>query len=194
MAIRTMSSGQWNKAIARLVALFTKVDASIHDLGCVALAHASTTFDARRMLELYKAFGNSARKKGFLVWVEMFSPIRITDGDKGITVKLAKADDKGYTPFDLAGAEARPFWTLEEAAERTSKPLSADAFLKLVHSFKGKLTKAKNEGKYPIEGDVTKLEALVDDTIATATRRRAQLDAPPPAEQAPRKAKLLKVA
>jgi len=178
--IARMSNGKWMAAITTLVGLFAKVDAKVHELGCVALQHGAETFDARRMLDVYKAFGHSGRKKGFLVWVEMFSPIRITDNDKGVTVKLAKKEDKGFTDWDVEGAFARPFWTLEEAAERTAKPLSADAFLKVIYAYKGKLTKAKEENKYPIEGDVTQLETLIDNVIVDATRRKAQIDNPQP--------------
>lgn len=188
--VKKMSNGQWTTAITKLAALFVKVDHSIHELGCVAMATASETFDARRMLELYKVLGQSARKKGFLVWVEMFSPIRITDSkEKGVTVKLAKQGDPGYAPFDVAGAEARPFWTLAEAEEKTVKPLSADAFLKLIYGYKSKLEKAAEKGT-PIEGDVTQLNTLVDNVIADASRRRAQLEVK--AAPAPVKSKLVK--
>ena len=186
--IKTLTNGQWGAFLRRLATVYQKADDGTHEGGLIAMAHAEKHGDARRMLDIYNIMGKSTRKVGFLVWVDMFSPIRITETKQGTTVKLLRVGDKGYVPFDLVGAEARPFWTLEEAAEKVPAPLSADSFLKLILSYQGKVAKARKGEKFVIEGDASALDNLVSDVIADATRRAkalkegpalAALDAPP---------------
>lgn len=178
--IRELTNSQWAQFLKRAQATYQKADEITHEGGCIAMAHAAKHHDARRMLDMYQIMGQSTRRKGFLVWVEMFSPIRITDGKKGMAVKLLRPGDQGYVPFDLEGAQARPFWTLEEAEEKTPTKLSTEGFIKMITSYQGKIAKAKKGERFQIEGNVTELETLVQSTLADAQRRKVALATPAP--------------
>jgi hypothetical protein len=182
---RALTNTQWATWLRQTAALFKKVDDRIQEGGLIAMTHARDHGDARRMLDLVQIMGQSTRVQGFLVWVNMFSPIRITIGKEKTTVKMLKQSDKDYVAFDLAGAETRPFWTLEEAAERVPQPLSMAGFLKTIGGYKAKFEKAKAGEKGSIEGDVTSLDRLIADTMAAATREKVQLEAELLAKQKP---------
>lgn len=171
--IREYTNTKWASHLDSLRKLFIKVDEAIHETGLSAMAHAEQHGDARRMLDLFQIMGNTTRVQGFLVWVNMFSPIRITQGKEKTTVKLLKKDDKNYVPFDVETAAVRPFWTLEEAKERVPQALSMDGFIAAIASYKRKLDKAlAGDSEQPIEGDTTNLNALISDVLAAATRKK----------------------
>lgn len=108
-----------------------KTDASIHALATEVLAHAADSGDFTLFARLIgdvttaggEVFGRGVRSRrlALLEWAGEFSPLRV-NGD-GVIGAL-KSSAKGYVAYNLSGAKANPFWTLQSEANRrvTNRP------------------------------------------------------------------------
>jgi len=175
------TNGVWGKRLVWLATTMAKVDLHIHTMGVQAMEHARIHGDVGRMVQLVQALGQTTRRKGFLVWVEAYSPIRMkADGTEG---RLQKRDVKGYVEFDVDTADKRPFWTLEAADERTAKPLSVEAFIGMLNGYGTKIGKAEKGElpNYELQGDTAILKQAVNAALLAAqTIKAAQPIAPAP--------------
>lgn len=158
------TAAQIGKMVDTAIAHTAKGDMIIHEAAVQCLAHAEKHGDTTLLDRLVKGLGRSIRVEGLRVGVAKYSPVRWNGDGK---VGALKAGAKGYVPYDVAGFEANPFWTLGEADERTAKPLNIDAVLKVIHGLKGRVEKAVKEGKF--EGDHVAALNLVEnvDTFTT---------------------------
>jgi hypothetical protein len=134
------------------------------------LAHAAEHGDATLANELYRGLPTGQRTASLKAWFETYSPVRFrNDETKG--VGLLQKDAKGYTPFDLEGAEANPYY---KDVETVSKPLTMAALKKILSSLPTKVENAKNgKGKVAIaEGEDA------DAMLAFARKASALVDIP----------------
>lgn len=152
--------------ITRVKTMGKKYDALVHETAIQCLLHAQEHGDVRLMDRLIHALGRGYRAKGLKVWVEKFSPIRWNgDGNVG----LAKEGTKIYAPFDVETADATPFWTLEEAAERTAKPLTLEALHAIVNNFSKQVEKVGNGERELGEGEnIEEITAYIERLQAVA--------------------------
>jgi hypothetical protein len=90
----------------------TKLQARIHEVACMCLAHAEQHGDATLAQALYNELPNGQRREAVLEWIHLYSPVRIRQ--KGEKVGILKDTNKDYRPFDMEGAEANPYWTQDE--------------------------------------------------------------------------------
>ena len=169
MAVKELSGKQWKSGITWLLATMEKVDAKIHELGCAAMLHAEKHGDVSRMVQLVQAMGKTTRVVGFLVWVEKYSPIRMKRDGTEARIGKKKGTNDLVVPFNLEVAEARPFWTLLEAEEKTAKPLSIEALIGLISGFGKKIDKvqAGESETYELKGDPVILHNAVNAAIKT---------------------------
>lgn len=157
------SAAQIGKMVDTAITHTVKGDALIHEAAVQCIAHAEKHGDVTLLDRLIKGVGKSVRVEGLKVWTAEFTPIRWNGDGK---VGMLKKGQNGYKPFDIAKAEATPFWALSAADERTAKPLTIEAMLRVVHGMKGRLEKAVKEGNF--EGDRGKAEAFVNSIEAFA--------------------------
>jgi hypothetical protein len=140
-----------------------KGDGIIHDAAVQCLGHASVHGDCTLLDRLIKGVGKSVRVEGLKVWAGEFSPIRWNGDGK---VGILKVGQKGFTSYQVEKANLTPFWTLAAADERTARPMTIDQVLKVIHGLKGRIEKAKTEGRF--DGDPEAAMGLVE-AVATFT-------------------------
>jgi hypothetical protein len=134
--------------IGQVKATSAKLDNLVHATAVQCLCHAEAHGDVRLMGSLLEQIGKGYRRKGLIVWVEMFSPVRVNGDGK---IGLLKPEAKNYTPFKTDEAEAKPFWTLAEAEEQTKKPLTLEALKGMVAALEKKIDRAaEGKGGYEI--------------------------------------------
>lgn len=163
-----MNIKTFTKAVALLATTGQKAAQMAHDLGYEAMVHAFGdgeavvgTGDIRPLDMVYKAMiAGRQRAEGFRVWVQMFAPI-VWNGEGEI--KLIPKDNKRYKAPEVGHAQANPFWTLDEANERTVKDLSPMALKAMIDRY------IKTVGEADANGDVFdkdgKLKAKVKGNI-----------------------------
>lgn len=171
MALKLWNNKQWQSKIGWIVTTSDKMDKAIHETGVQAMAWAELHGDVSRMVQLVQAMGRTTRIAGFLVWVEMFSPIRMKRDGTEARLGRKKGTNEHVVPFDLVTAEAHPFWTLAEAEEKTVKPLSFEAFLKIVAGYGEKLDK----DDYVVKSDKDTLRSVISDVVVLLNTKRKEL-------------------
>ena len=138
-----------------------KLDKLVHETAVQCLLHAEAHGDIRLMGSLLEQLAKGYRRKGLTVWMEMYSPIRVNGDGK---IGLLKPENKRYVRFDVAQAEATPFWTIKEADEKVAKDLTIETIKGMVAGMLKKIDRAEQgEGSYIIpEGtNVTALRNYV---------------------------------
>ena len=150
------TAAQIGKMVDTAIKHTLKGDALIHEAAVQCIAHAEKHGDVTLLDRLIKGVGRSIRVEGLKVWTAEFTPIRWNGDGK---VGMLKKGQKGFVPFDIPKAETTPFWALAAADERTARPLTIEAMLRVVHGMKGRLEKAVKEGNF--EGDKAKATAFV---------------------------------
>jgi len=158
----TMTQPQLYNAIKGIAKKGAAYYALVHATAVQAMLWAQKHDDARPMDQLVKALGHGTRVKGFTLWVEMFSPIR-WNGDDMVGIQPKKA--KKYTPYDIEGANALPFW--DATKENDTKSLKVDFLLKLMKRELAKIESADKDGnildetgkvKFTLEGNVVAMK------------------------------------
>lgn len=140
-----MSLKKIDSNIKLIIVNAAKLNERIHDTAVMIAAHANEHGDCTRALTLVKAMPASMRRTMLVLWFETFTPIRIKlTADK---VGMLKADAKTFTPFDLDGGKAKPFYELAE--ETPEKSYDFDALVKLVESLGKQIEKKVEAGKVP---------------------------------------------
>ena len=165
------SAAQIGKMVDTAITHTVKGDALIHEAAVQCIAHAEKHGDVTLLDRLVTGVGKSVRVQGLKVWAQEFTPIRWNGDGK---VGLLKKGQNGFKPFDVPKAMETPFWALSAADERTAKPLTIEAMLKVVHGMKGRLEKAVKEGNF--EGDTAKATAFVTSIESFADGLVTKLD------------------
>lgn len=147
----------FNKNIRLIGATGAKLDALVHLTAVGGLAIVQQTRDARHMDRLLKVLPKGYRQEGFKVWVSTFSPIRWNGNGE---IGLLKPEAKGFVDFDVAKAEANPFWTLAAAKEKTATELSPAALIAMLDK------QIKYAGEADAEGNVVGKDGAVHKKIA----------------------------
>lgn len=130
--------------IAKVTTALTKSYATVHAVAVECLAHAHVHGDARPFLTLVMGLPKATYREGLVFWAEKFSPVRINLSTE--KCGLLAEGNKKYVPFDLAGAEATPFWELDEVANALAKkPLTVESLSKSVNGFKAAKLKQINK-------------------------------------------------
>lgn len=84
----------------------------VHETGLLILAHAKEHGDCTRALTVVKAMPASIRRTILVKWISKYSPIRVVE--KNDKVGMLKENDKRFTPFDIEGATAEPWFILAD--------------------------------------------------------------------------------
>lgn len=121
-----------------------KLNVLIHDTGMLILEHAKEHGDCTRALSLVKAMPASMRRTMLIQWIETFSPIRVRFNDDKVGMLKEKA--KTYTPFDLKGAAATPFYEMAEATPEKA-PLTYEQVLAMLPALAKRIQKRAEEGE-----------------------------------------------
>lgn len=144
-----------------------KLDERIHQNAVGCLKHAEVYGDCTPIQTLYKVLSKGQRREALLDWVHANSPIRIRqEGDK---VGMLKEADKGFTPFDIAAADAVPYY---EKNERAMKPIGEADILKVLQSKIELFEKRMAEAALPENSNVVYFKEGVDPAAEIATMKR----------------------
>jgi len=112
----------------------TKVDRQIHDNAVQCLIHAEKHGDTSLMVRLLvDSIGDNSgyRQKGLINWMRKHSPMEL----KGTTINLSGIDKNGVRrPFLIEEANANPFWTDKDNAERVAKPVYRETLMSKIDS------------------------------------------------------------
>jgi hypothetical protein len=175
--------------IGQVQKLGVKLDTLIHNTAVQCMLHARRQpeghGDVTLMQRLVESLGKSTRRKGLLVWMEMFSPIRVNGDGKWGLQDPTRA--KNYVEFNVGVAAANPFWTLEEADEKVAKPLSIEAFVGIIKGYAAKVAKAEEGNEnYEIKGNVVSLKEYLNrlSQVAIPTAANDNSDGDTPVAQA----------
>ena len=152
-------SAKVTASIASIDGRGKKLDADIHKTGVSCMYHAQQFGDVTLMQNLIMALPKSARRKGFIAWVDAHMPVAAETDNKTGAVTLSK--DRTEADFKLDGAEASPFWMFTK--EPNVVPLTLNG---MIAAFRKQVTKAaKQEGESEV--DASKL-ALLESAFSTA--------------------------
>jgi hypothetical protein len=121
-----------------------KLNLLIHATAMLVVQHAKEHGDCTRALTLVKAMPASMRRTMLVLWFSTYTPIRVVD--KNDKVGILKENAKGYTPWDLEGADATPFYDLAEQNPE-GKVLDFAALVALVSRLSKQIDKKIEEGK-----------------------------------------------
>lgn len=121
-----------------------KLNELIHITGVMIMEHAKEHGDTSRALVLAKKMPRSFRGELLIQWLHTYSPIRvIVKNDKhGLSKKTAKT----YVPWDIEGAKANPFYTLEGGGS-TRAPMDFTKVCQQVTNLAEQLEKKSDNGK-----------------------------------------------
>ena len=125
-----------------------KLNGLIHETAVMIASHALEHGDCTRALTLVNAMPASMRRTMLVLWFNTFTPIRVNlSTDK---VGMLKAEAKGFTPFDIDGGTAKPFYELaEENPEAEMKDLNA--LIAMVAALAKQIDKKIGDGLVPDE-------------------------------------------
>lgn len=155
MAIELMDGKKIDAGIASIAKRSAKLSADIHTYGVQALLHALTHSDPRKVDAILKALHKANRPEAFKVWVEANSPIRWNGDGK---IGMQKPDAKAFTPFNIDGANAKPYY---EATENVGKPLTLAALKAMIQQMEKKLDKAEKDDLIAEGENVVEMKAFV---------------------------------
>lgn len=181
------SVSEIRKDIGKIVHADIGMDTAAHNLAMECLRHAAPTDlggfgdytlfaeligDVKTKGGVQYGRGLRSRRLGLIEWAAKFTPIRI-NGDGVIGVQ--SPDAKGFTPWNLDGAEATPFFDLAGEAGRRNqnKPFGIEVMLKRIGSFHSAIDKAVENNA--LEGDEAVLKSLAKEMSAYFARRSREL-------------------
>lgn len=107
---------QIDKNITYIKTTGKNVQQRIHDTAVMIMEHSANHGDCSRALTLVQAMPKGMRRALVVKWFDKFSPIAINIVDKrpnDSSVRIRKMDSKKYVPYNLAGAKAVPWYTIE---------------------------------------------------------------------------------
>lgn len=151
-----------DKRIDAIVKRSNTIANDIHEIAVLCLEHAREHNDPRKLDRLYQGLHKACRPEALKTWVEKFSPIRWNGDGK---VGMLKATAKNFTPFDIDGANAEPYWTPQEVVK---KPLTLAALKAIIAQMEKKLDKAEEEGRIGEGENVIEMHAFVKRVSAAA--------------------------
>jgi len=139
-----MSLKKIDANLVRITTNGAKLNILIHETAMLIMKHTIKSGDCTRALALVNAMPASMRRTTLVTWFTKYSPIRVVFANN--VVGMLKKDEKGYTPFNLAKAEANPFYQI---AENTAEPglLDFDKFIKMVQAMAKREAAKVDEGK-----------------------------------------------
>jgi hypothetical protein len=107
---------QIDKNITYIRTTGRNVQERIHLTALMIMEHSFNHGDCSRALTLVQAMPKGMRRSLVVKWFGRFSPIAVNIVDRSpndSSVRLRKHDSKKYVPYNLAGAKAVPWYTLE---------------------------------------------------------------------------------
>ena len=134
-----MAKDNLDKRIDAIIKRSNTLASDIHAVAMDCLKHTLEHSDPRKLDRLYAGLHKASRPEAFKVWVETFSPVRWNGDGK---VGMLKQNAKSYTPFDLVGADAEPYWTPQE---KVGKPLTLAALKAIIARLEDKIDKAEEK-------------------------------------------------
>lgn len=149
--------------IKRVVTNGQKLNVLIHETAVMIASHAKEHGDCTRALTLVKAMPASMRRTMLVLWFNTFTPIRVVE--KNDKVGMLKAEDKGFTPFDIEAGTAKPFYELAE--KNPEKEYDFAALVALVERLGKSIEKKVEDGKVPAN-DVGKAKDMAAKVKALA--------------------------
>jgi hypothetical protein len=152
----------FRKSIAQISAMGGKLAELVHTTALDMAEHAKEHGDMTLFVDLYNALHTATRRKAFAVWLSDFTPIRLKVKDDIAMAKgsrILKAEDKGFTPWDIAGLAAVTYWDYTQ--EKDPRALDADAILKAIDRLTKRLDKAIEKGNVSPELDVDAAHAYL---------------------------------
>lgn len=169
MTITLMASKAIAAGVAGVIKRSASLGADIHLYAVQALLHAEKHGDPCYIDRLVTGLHAANRPVALKTWVQQYSPIRWNgDGKCGLLPK----DAKGYTPFDVEGANAHPYY---EQVERVGQPLTLMQLLAMVQRAASKTASYEEKGEIAEGENVVlmrnfseRLTKLVDETKAKA--------------------------
>jgi hypothetical protein len=152
----------FRKSIAQIHAMGGKLAELVHTTALAMAEHAKEHGDMTLFIDLYNALHTATRRKAFAVWLSDFTPIRLKVKDDVAIAKgsrILKPEEKGFTPWDIAGLSAVTYWDYTQ--EKDPRPLDADAILKAIDRLSKRLDKAIEKGNVSPELDVDAAHAYL---------------------------------
>jgi len=132
-AFKLASAKAIGALIATAVGHVNSADTAVHDAAVQSVAHAEKHGDWTLVKTLMLGLKNSGyRYQGVRIWIEGFSPLRFPadrNAEGGFTIKVLKAGDDGFTPYNINGMWSTKFTDYEPSNERTGRPVYADDFV-----------------------------------------------------------------
>jgi hypothetical protein len=152
----------FRKSIAQIHAMGGKLAELVHTTALAMAEHAKEHGDMTLFVDLYNALHTANRRKAFAVWLSDFTPIRLKVKDDVAVAKgsrILKPEEKGFTPWDIAGLSAVTYW--DYTTEKDPKAMDADAILKAIERLGKRLDRAIEKGHVSPELDVDAAHAYI---------------------------------
>lgn len=125
-ATAILSAAATDKLIVSIKGRGAKLDKDIHQAALSALAHHAQHGDSTIANRLLLAMPKSARANALLAWMLANDAMLARNPSKDAAV-IVVHDKEGDNTFDVAAADATPFW--EFKAVEGAKPFSFDAYM-----------------------------------------------------------------
>lgn len=177
-AIVLMAAAEIRASIKKVGDLGAEFASTLHMTGVQTLLHAEKHGDCTLALELVLSVKDNVPGyvwQGLVSWFRKYSPIHFYVDDAGKNaVRLLKADEKGYKPFNSADADANPAAEDQAVKKRTDtkiEPFSIKLAKKRIQSLLSQAEKADKDGGRGFEGDTPEAQAKTrHDTIVFLKR------------------------
>ena len=154
--------------IARIGATGEKLNILIHTTAMLIAQHAAKHGDCTRALVLAKAMPASMRRTTLISWFAKYTPIRVVLVND--VVGMMKKEEKGFTPFALEKADAKPFYKIAETTPEAAAPLDFLKLVAMVESIGKRIDKSVEEGKVS-EDDIPSAKAITAQLKALSFKR-----------------------
>lgn len=102
----------------------------VHETGLMVMRHTMAFGDCTGAAWLMDALPKSVKREALQQWFETFSPIAVhLDKDGNMKAHLRKPESKKFNDWNIAGAEAKPWFEMDKALKEDPALLGFEAFM-----------------------------------------------------------------
>lgn len=174
------SSKAINDAIKVVVTNYKTANEHVQKVGVMILRHSETYGDCTGAGRLVAAMPASARRAMVVDWFTKHSPIRISQDKEngGFKASYRDKNDKLYHVFDIAAAEANPWYDAKKKDKELEEALNIgsakQAIYGVIKKLEGQLEGANENDKPALEAMMARVRlALVTDAAGNIVRQAA---------------------
>lgn len=139
--VNVLSGEVLEKTSKALILSASKLGVAIHEHLINLMAHAQQHGDVTRLCAFVTAMPASQRRETMKRWLMTYSPVNVDEGN------LRKPGDTFYRVWDIASAQAKPYYDFKEP--KATEPFDFEAMAETFDRYLKRIDKALTDGNVP---------------------------------------------